>query len=85
MEENEIIITTRGKRQKRGIGTKRINVTLPHYLIWLADQEAKEKDKTRSNVIAYLILSGLKAHTGEFIPPGRNTIKENWIKRGRKW
>jgi hypothetical protein len=85
MEENETIIITRGKFQKKGINSKRVTITIPQYLLYLVDQEAKEKDKSRSNVISYLILSGLKAHTGEFFNPAKNTIRDNWIKRGKRW
>lgn len=73
------------KRQKIGINGKRISFHIPEYLLRLVDEEAKEKGQTRANVMAYLMLAGLKAHCDEFRKPSNNTIKQNWIKRGRKW
>lgn len=73
------------KRQKIGIKGKRISIHLPEYLLRLVDEEAKEKSQTRANVIAYLVLAGLKAHCDEFRKPLDNTIKESWIKRGKRW
>lgn len=72
-------------RQKTGINGKRISLHLPEYLLRLVDEEAKEKQQTRANVISYLVFAGLKAHCDEFRKPANNTIKENWIKRGRRW
>jgi len=73
------------KRQKMGINGVRISHHMPEYLLNLVDEEAKEKSQTRANVISYLVLAGLKAHCDEFRKPLKNTIKENWIKRGKKW
>lgn len=73
------------KRQPMGIDGKRISFVLPPWMLEVIDQEAEIKSETRSKVISYLIYSGLKAHTGEFVSPGRNTIKKNWQDRGRKW
>lgn len=67
---------------KRG-ETERMNVSIPNWLIKLIDEEAKEKNKTRSLVAAYLILCGLKAHVGEFKFPANNTIAQNYTKRGK--
>lgn len=79
------ISSTKGERMRQGIGTTATNMTLPNYILKLIDEEAKIKGKTRSHVAAYLILSGLKAHVGKFIPPNENTIRENYYKRGQKW
>lgn len=73
------------KRQKMGINGVRISLHLPEYLLRLVDEEAKEKEQTRANVISYLVLAGLKAHCDEFRKPFNNTIKQNWIKRGKRW
>ena len=73
------------KRQKMGINGVRISLHLPEYLLRLVDEEAKEKEQTRANVISYLVLAGLKAHCDEFRKPSNNTIKQNWIKRGKRW
>lgn len=78
-------IITIKKRQDYGMGGQRISLHLPQWMIDVIDQEAGTKGETRAKVIAYLIYSGLKAHTGEFIMPGRNTIKASWLKRGKKW
>lgn len=71
--------------QEKGSQVTKTGVAIPGYLLQWIGQEAKEKGQTRSAVIAYLIYCGLKAHTGEFIPPADNTIKKNYIARGRIW
>jgi hypothetical protein len=73
------------KRLPMDSNAKPTKVNIPAYLLKIIDEEAKIKGKTRSNVIAYLILAGLKAHVGQFIKPANNTIKENYIKRGGRW
>lgn len=73
------------KRQNMGIKGKRISFHMPEYLLRLVDEEAKAKQQTRANVISYLVLAGLKAHCNEFRNPANNTIRENWIKRGKRW
>lgn len=73
------------KRQKIGINGKRISFHIPEYLLRLVDEEANEKGQTRANVMAYLMFAGLKAHCDEFRKPYENTIKKNWIKRGKRW
>jgi hypothetical protein len=73
------------KRAPSGQEMATQNISLPKYLLDLIKEEAREKDKSVSLVASYLILAGLKAHVGVFIPPANNTIKKNWIKRGRKW
>ena len=73
------------KRQPKGIDAQSKNITLPAYLLAIVDEEASTRKFTRSAVVAYLILCGLKAHIGEFYPPKENTIKEAYIRRGRTW
>jgi len=73
------------KRQPFGIEGQRISLHLPGWILEVIDQEAELKGETRAKVIAYLIYSGLKAHTGRFTKPANNTIKENWEKRGKRW
>ena len=73
------------RRQPSGIEGQRISLHLPQWMIEVIDQEAEIKSETRARVIAYLIYSGLKAHTGEFVMPRNNTIKDNWLKRGKRW
>lgn len=73
------------RRQPLGIEGQRISLHLPQWMIEVIDEEAGIMSETRARVIAYLIYSGLKAHTGEFVMPAKNTIRDNWLKRGKRW
>jgi hypothetical protein len=82
-EENMIELPRR--RTKKGSNTKKMSVTIPEFLVDLIEEEAKLKNKTKSQVMTYLIYSGLKAHVGTFRYPNENTIKTNYLKRGKIW
>jgi len=73
------------KRQTKGIEGVRVAFHIPAWMLKHVDDEAKAKGQTRAAVMAYLIFAGLKAHTGEFYQPSKNTIRERWEKRGREW
>lgn len=87
MEENDQheYIEVPRIRQKKGVNTIRISASLPEWLIKVIDEEAKEKNKTRSQVMAYLLYSGLKAHIGNFAYPNENSIHKNYLRRGKTW
>jgi hypothetical protein len=86
MDNNDGFVELK-KRKRLPVGskTRNISVNVAEYLLAVIDEEAAIKGKTRSNVIGYLLLAGLKAHIGRFVVPGNNTIKENYKKRGNKW
>jgi hypothetical protein len=83
MEENMIELPRR--RTKKGSNTKKMSVSIPEFLVQLIEEEAKIKNKSKSQVITYLIYSGLKAHVGTFRYPTENTIRINYLKRGKIW
>jgi hypothetical protein len=86
MDNNEgFVEVKKRKRIIRGTNTRNISVNISEYLMAVIDEEAASKGKTRSNVIDYLIFTGLKAHVGKFILPANNTILENYKRRGNKW
>jgi len=58
-----------------------ISITMPGYLLKIIDREAGIKGKSRSMVIAYLVLTGIKAHAGEFELPANNTLRGLWKDR----
>jgi hypothetical protein len=81
----EIIFEELGKRAPAGQEMTTQHISIPKYLLEAIKEEAREKDKSVSLVASYLILAGLKAHVGTFVPPRENTIKKNWLRRGRMW
>lgn len=85
MSEENLDISGSNLRMKKHSDTERTSAAIPGWLLRLIDEEAQAKGKTRNLVISYLIFCGLKAHVGEFQLPANNTIKENYIRRGRKW
>jgi hypothetical protein len=77
-----------GKPNKRAPSGQEMtthHISIPKYLLEAIKEEAREKDKSVSLVASYLILAGLKAHVGTFSPPRDNTIKKNWLRKGRMW
>lgn len=84
MEEDANIVHV-NKRTRQGAETVTTTFSIPKYLLDIIEEEAATKNKSRSNVITYLVYSGLKAHIGEFRYPSENTIKANWLKRGQMW
>ncbi len=84
-EIEEGFIALPKRRIKKGARTKTITFTLPEFIYDAIEEEAKEKNNSKSQVAAYLIYSGLKAHIGTFLYPKENTIKKNYLKRGRTW
>jgi len=85
MADKEQDFLTEKNRTRKGSDTANISITIPDFLLKIIDEEASFKYKSRSQVIAYLVYSGLKAHVSEFRFPSENTINKNYIKRGHTW
>jgi transcriptional regulator of met regulon len=73
------------KRARKTGENNRITISIPIYIDEIVDEEAREKETSKSVVINYLIYTGLKAHIGQFKPPKDNTIMKNYLKRGKIW
>jgi hypothetical protein len=83
MEGKDIKITLNQKRRrlKKGANTDTANISIPAYLLKIIDDEAQYRRKSRSMVVTYLVITSLKAHAGEFVPPADNRLKKLWRDR----
>jgi methyl coenzyme M reductase subunit D len=85
MNEGDKKMGIRRKKQVHGAGYVNLHAYVESYLMALLTQEADEKNQTVARVLNYLLLCGFKAHAGTFRKPSKNTILENYRKRGNKW
>jgi hypothetical protein len=81
MDETEIS----PKQQPPGTNVIDIHVSIPRWVWSVIWDEAKLKNETRSRVVSYLLICGLKAHIGEFVPPKDNTLRERYKRNGNSW
>lgn len=85
MEKPEITLTEDNQRNPWGSGTENITISVPGWIKRVIEEEALAQNKSKSLVVTYLIYCGLKAHIGQFTAPGKNLIRERFVKRGYRW